>query len=321
VLQLIRKRVVGVVAISFIVIAAGVLFVASRPRPYDRSFDARVRDPAYRGGGPIVLYDEGHLNSHTVKGAYRPLADLIRNDGYELSVTRQSLSARMLAGVFVLVVVLARGSNDANDNSAFTDSETIIVDQWVRDGGSLLLVTDHWPYGPAVASLVERFGVKMGRGLVEDPEHHEPSRGDSHLVFSTDNRLLMDHPIVRGRDEAERIRRVLTFTGQSILGPPAAIPFLALSDAAVERPPTTPQVTKTGGDVRVSMNYGDPVSAKGRSQGIALELEKGRIVILGEAGMLRAERARGRMPVGMNVPGYDNRQLAINIMHWLSRVL
>jgi len=37
--------------------------------------------------------------------------------------------------------------------------------------------------------------------------------------------------------------------------------------------------------------------------------------------MLRAQRPRRGLPVGMNVPGYDNRQLALNIMHWLSRLL
>jgi hypothetical protein len=28
-----------------------------------------------------------------------------------------------------------------------------------------------------------------------------------------------------------------------------------------------------------------------------------------------------RRPFGMNVPGIDNRQLALNIMHWLSSLL
>ena len=48
-------------------------------------------------------------------------------------------------------------------------------------------------------------------------------------------------------------------------------------------------------------------------------IDEGRIVILGEAGMLRAQRESSGSLVGMNVPGYDNRQLALNIMHWLSR--
>jgi hypothetical protein len=37
--------------------------------------------------------------------------------------------------------------------------------------------------------------------------------------------------------------------------------------------------------------------------------------------MLRAQRERSGSQVGMNVPGYDNKQLALNIVHWLSRVL
>jgi hypothetical protein len=280
-----------------------------------------VAEPAYRGGGPSVLYDEGHLNSHTADGGYKPLADLIRSDGYTLRLTREPITAQALSGVSVLVVVCARGTNDANDGAAFSDSEAAAMDQWIRSGGSLLLITDHWPYGSAVESLAQRFGVQMGKGIVEDPGHHDPSLGESHLVFATDNGLLLNHPITRGRNPAEQVRRVLTFTGQSILGPPAAVPSMALSDGALERPPTVPQVEKDGDDVRVSMVYGDPAPATGRAQGIALELAEGRIVILGEAGMLRAQRGSGGSRVGMNVPGHDNRQLAINIMRWLSRVL
>jgi hypothetical protein len=63
------------------------------------------------------------------------------------------------------------------------------------------------------------------------------------------------------------------------------------------------------------------MSAAGRAQGLALEVGAGRVVVLGDAGMLRAQRERNGNQVGMNVPGYDNRQLALNIMHWLSRIL
>jgi hypothetical protein len=55
---------------------------------------------------------------------------------------------------------------------------------------------------------------------------------------------------------------------------------------------------------------------------VALQPGKGRVVVLGDAGMLSAQRnGRGGSPVGMNFPGYDNRQLTLNIMHWLSRLL
>lgn len=316
-----RRWVVGTTAAVSALAVVGVLFFSTREQPYDRSFDTRVAEPTYVNNAPLVLYDEGHLNTHTVARAYKPFADLMRNDGYKLRVARQPISTGVLAGVSVLVVVGARGTNEANDAPAFAGSETAAIEHWVRGGGSLLLVTDHWPYGSAVESLTQRFGVQMGKGLVEDPEHHDSRLGESHLVFTRESGLLRDHAIIRGRLPAEQIRRVLTFTGQSLLGPPEAVAFMALSDAAIERPPTAPQVEKHGGDIRVRMEYGQPVSARGRAQGIALELGTGRIVILGDAGMLRAQRDSRGLRVGMNVSGYDNRQLALNIMHWLSRVI
>jgi hypothetical protein len=69
------------------------------------------------------------------------------------------------------------------------------------------------------------------------------------------------------------------------------------------------------------MSYGEPVPARGRAQGVALEWGRGRVVVPGEAGMLSAQRGRDGAPVGMNFPGYDNRQLVLNLMHWLSRLL
>jgi hypothetical protein len=45
-------------------------------------------------------------------------------------------------------------------------------------------------------------------------------------------------------------------------------------------------------------------------------------VVLGEAAMMSAQLAGPqKMKFGMNRPGIDNRQLALNIMHWLSGLL
>jgi hypothetical protein len=63
------------------------------------------------------------------------------------------------------------------------------------------------------------------------------------------------------------------------------------------------------------------VSAAGRAQGAALSFGKGRVVVLGEAAMLTAQVAPRVFRFGMNLPGIDNRQLALNIMHWLSGLL
>jgi hypothetical protein len=317
-----RRGIIWTAVVLFILpVAGGLFYLANGEQLYDSSFDTRVVEPAYRTPGPCVLFDEAHLNHHTANGRYKPFADLITNDGYDVQRNRDAFSVERLARVSVLVVVCAKGKNDAHDAPAFEDGETAAVEQWVRSGGSLLLVTDHFPFSSAAASLGGRFGVDMRNGMVEDPKHHEPTLGDSHLVFSRANGLLLDHCITQGRNPTERIERVLTFTGQSLKAPADGSAFLRLSDSAVDRPASAPTIEKVGRDVRVTVTYGDPVSAKGRAQGLALQRGKGRVVVLGEAGMLSAQRDRRGSPVGMNFPGYDNRQLALNIMHWLSRLL
>src|SRR5690606_42063891 len=132
-------------------------------------------------------------------------------------------------------------SNDSNDQPAFSGAAIEAVEGWVRGGGSLLLITDHWPYGAANASLAERFGVRMGQGLVEDPEHCEPGRGESHLVFSAQNGLLRDHPVVQGRAPGARARRMLTFTGQTLDRPFTSTASLTLSESASKRAHTNSQ--------------------------------------------------------------------------------
>ncbi len=105
---------------------------------------------------------------------------------------------------------------------------------------------------------------------------------------------------------------MLTFTGQALrVRNPAAMPFLQLSASAIEYP------RRESGDDEFR-------PAAGFAQGVALEFSKGRVVILGEAAMLTSQVTRttaGAFKFGMSRPGYDNRQLALNIMHWLSRKL
>ena len=64
------------------------------------------------------------------------------------------------------------------------------------------------------------------------------------------------------------------------------------------------------------------VSAAGRAQALAFKVGKGRVVVHGEAAMLSAQiTGQDKFKMGMNVEGYDNKQYALNLMHWLSGIL
>ncbi len=272
----------------------------------DPNFDAKVARPAYKAGeGPKVLLDEAHFNFHTCDGRYKPFCDLIANDGYRVAPNKEKFSAKSLDGRQVLVIsnalgAAAMGSKEAS-RPAFTEEECDAVAAWVGGGGALLLIADHAPMGAAAENLGKRFGVDMSKGWTVD--------GDtSQLYFSRGDGRLKDHPMTRGRDSTERINRVRTFTGQSLRGPEGAAVLLALADSAIDVLPDKTQQP-----------------AAGRAQGIAMRHGKGRVVVLGEAAMMSAQvvqiPGKESLQMGMNVPGIDNRQLALNILRWLSGAL
>ena len=303
------------------------LFTTSLPaqQAADTNFNVAVAKPAYTGKHPRVLFDEAHFNVHTASTGYKPFADLVRNDGCIVSPNTKPFEAATLAGADILVIANARGAARPAELPAFTDAECDAVRDWVRGGGALLLVTDHYPIGFANEKLARRFGVDLSRGTTMDAAHTAPGAGgQGALLFARTNQLLGDHTITRGRDESERINQIVTFTGLSLKGPEGSTALLKLSDSAVDRMPSAgapglpgrPQVGRRAQGVAANQPQ---VPAAGRAQGVAMKFGQGRVVVLGEASELSAQRAgpQGRA-MGMNFPGCDNRQFALNIIHWLS---
>ena len=277
----------------------------------DPAFDTKIAKPAYaKSKHPKVLFDEAHNNFHTASGRYKPFADLITSDGYAVVPNKQKFTPAALKGFDVLVIANAIGAAQMGapeaSNPAFTDEECDAVRDWVRGGGSLLLITDHAPMGSANEILARRFGVDMGKMYTVDQANSPKDRNNPGFIVYTRERGLADHAVTNGRDRSERVARVMTFTGQSLKGPAGSVAFIQLADTALDAMP--------GG--------GAPVSAKGRAQGLALKFGRGRVVVLGEAAMLSAQLAGpNKMAFGMNRPGIDNRQLALNIVHWLSKLI
>jgi hypothetical protein len=308
-----RSRVRNIIARLALLVAGAAVATAnaSAQQVADPNFDAKVARPAYTKRHPKVLFDEAHNNFHTSGGRYKPFAALIASDGYVITPNLKPFTPSWLKPFDILVISNALGAPQMNSpdatKPAFTDAECDAVRDWVRGGGALLFIADHAPMGAAAESLGARFGVGMSKGHTRDEANSPP--GDNNpgfIVYSRDNKLLGDHPITRGRDATERVNRVVSFTGQSLTGPEPSDAFMKLADTAKDILP----------------GVAEQVSAAGRAQGLAFAYGRGRVVVMGEAAMLSAQlMGPNRVPFGMNRPGLDNRQLALNIMRWLSRAL
>jgi hypothetical protein len=277
----------------------------------DPHFDATVSHPTYMEKHPQVLFDEAHFNFHTSEGRYKPFVDLITNDGYQVTANKVKFEEKALEGYDVLVIANAMGAESLFSpeagTPAFTEKECDVIRDWVWKGGSLLLIADHPPFGAAAANLSQRFGIEMSQAWTRDTSNSDGERSTGFLHFTRDKRLLGNHSITRGRDATERIDHVMTFSGQSLKGPDESLAFLILAETAVDLP---------------HLESREGISAAGHAQGIAMYFGQGRVVVLGEAAMLSAQLfGEEQTQMGMNRTGYENRQLALNIMHWLSGLL
>jgi hypothetical protein len=289
----------------------------------DAEFDPTVRRPAVAGRTIRVVVDEAHGNFHTADGRYRPFAELLRSDGFTVERGQVPLTSGALDGVDVLVIANAELPDPTPDQeapgSAFTAEEVAAVDRWVRDGGGLLLIADHTPFGLAARELAAAFGVVLHDEHLRDRQHaDEDLKSPYVLVFERADGLIADHAITRGRGPDEAVDRVVTFGGEALEGPPGATPLLRLDTTAeiVDDP-------DRGEDAAVR-------SAAGMAQAVALAHGRGRVVVVGEAAVFTSQVLTGRaadsfgreeLRIGMSRTDTDDRQLALNTVRWLAGLL
>lgn len=286
------------------------------PQVADTGFRPQLAAPAWPAGrGPRVVIDEAHHNFHTVDGRYAPFARLLRADGFVVEGSREPFTAESLAGARVLVIANATAERNSGGNwtlptpSAFTPAEIAAVRDWVLAGGSLLLIADHMPFGGAAEDLAAAFGALVTNGYATDE-----ACGADEFLFSRASGLLADHPITRGRNAAERITEVRTFTGEAFRLVTSGAPLLTLAPGSVLLFPT--KAWEFGpGTARMP--------AGGMLQGAAIVAGRGRVAVFGEAAMFSAQVSGAtRRPMGMNDPGAgQNRQFLLNTLHWLVGLL
>lgn len=310
------RRMVGAGALASVLLFGTAIACAQNSQTGDTDWTPTVANPAFETGqGPTVLVDAAHGNFHTIAGRYAAFAELLRRDGYRVDSADAAVTAETLetADIFVISNAIL-GGDDAEWSlptpSAFTDGEIAAIDTWASNGGSLLLIADHMPFPGATAALADRFGIIFINGFALSPGPGGP------LTFTRTAGSLADHPISRGRSEAETVESVASFTGQAFRIVGTAEPLLFMPDdwrvllpsEAWEFSEQTPIV-----------------SARGLVQGAVLRHGKGRVAVFGEAAMFTAQssvRDGVARPMGLNHPAAGgNAQFVLNVVRWLAGVL
>jgi hypothetical protein len=325
-------KVLATIAVTLALMATA----ASAQQVADSAFHYAAAEPAYEAGaGPRVCVDGGHHNFHTLDGRYLAFATLLRDDGYRVGAHASAFSAESLNKCDILVISNATGEANAEDwayphPSAFTRDEISALLEWVLGGGSLLLIVDHAPMPGAAGDLGVLLGAHMldayvGMEVFGELDEAAFRRAAELFGVPIDRLLesvgelggLGEHAILGGRNPAEAVSTVTTFTGHAfypssqmqpllVLSPDAwggAVPNRNLPEAPQEATPTFP--------------------VGGWLQGGAVRVGQGRAVVLGEAAMCTAQLAGPqRMPMGMNNPlAPQNAQFCLNVVHWLSGLL
>ena len=275
----------------------------------DSTFNPQLLHPLYKyGGGSTISIDEGHNNFHTQSGRYKPFADILIKDGYNVKPYSRKFSLKELPGTKILIISNALNERNREDwtlptPSAFTDDEIDQIVKWVKDGGNLFLISDHMPFPGAANNLALEFGFKMNNGFAGDTTHlGEPD------LFTKKDKTLNINFITESKNGSESVDSIYSFTGQAFRIPANATSVLTLNNNFISLMPDTAWNFK---------NNTPKISVAGWSQGAVCKFGKGRIAVWGEAAMFSAQISKNKK-VGMNAPyAKNNWRLLLNVIHWL----
>ena len=290
--------------------------ITSQAQMYnDSSFNADVVHPKFKKGyGPKILIDAGHHNFVVELGLNKPLFDVASSDGYQIKIDSMQFTKEYLSNYNIVVIWPAMpfkfgSKNQVTDEITFTIDELDALHDWVSNGGSLLMFSEHAPIDKSVTPLFNKFGIQLSTGIVVDSLNSDtpiemPSWKYSFLKFTSKNGLLnTEHPITKGEKKNERISNILTIGGSGLTGD-VYTNILKLSSSAM--------IKKWNG----TMPSGTP-----NSQCLAGNVGKGKLVALGDCNGFTAMSLKSggyKLSAGMQVSGYDWKQFVLNTLHWLS---
>lgn len=280
----------------------------AQQRP-DTSFVYNIPLPAFeKQNSPNVFIDGAHHNLHQMGTGFLPLTKLLQSDGFTIQPNTDSFySTQQLKNCNVLVIANALHPLNINNwvvpnPSAFSEKEIEVIQEWVENGGSLLLIADHMPFGGAAQQLAKAFGAEWLNGFTGTGGRTWPPN----TFYRSKNTFL---------DWAEDfpkypIDSVATFTGSAIKLPQNAWPILAFTNAD----------TALFCDTAWHFANATKTPLSGYVQGGIFNYGKGTVAVFAEAAMFTAQTVNEQFRVGFNSPNApQNPQFVLNVFHYLAR--
>ena len=260
----------------------------------DDAFDPPVSDPAFApGSGPQVVVDERHHNVVSLASYLRPVGRFLTKDGYSVRPGRDAFSKMSLDGVRIVVIANAQGPPGAPPRTqAFPEQEIHALERWVKAGGGLLLIADRAPFGGPVTSLARAFGVTLDDNTIL--KLGEDGKPTGVLTIDVAAQGDASHPALAG------VSHVVYVVGESMSGPGVIL--------------KAPRGTYSGPTAEATRGP----SAAGKPLILAFPYGSGRVVVIGDAGIVSAfgsvggEQHRG-------ISEADNARFARNVFRWLAR--
>lgn len=272
----------------------------------------KIENPRFKEGkGARILIDQSHNNFHQLNGRFKPFADLMTNDGYQLDSIND---IKKLLKNDVLVI-----SNPINQKNirnwrqpiynAFSEEDISYIKNWVKKGGKLLLIADHMPFSGAANKLANAFGFDFCDGFAYQAKENRNAPD----VFSIQNNRFLNSVISDGT-LGEKIDNITTFTGSSFTIPRNAKGILKFKKGDYCLAP----------EIAWRFNDDTPSTDLENSyQGAILEFGKGKIAVFGEAAMFTAQTITnnsGTYKFGFHSEQAPNNiQFIRNLIFWLSK--
>jgi hypothetical protein len=275
----------------------------------DTNWRFDIQRPAFHSEMNIHI-DEGHNNFHTKDGGFTGFSRLLEQDGAKVHSLSRHFADTTLPSTSDLLVI-SNALNQLNVQnwqlptpSAFTQQEINAIKQWVRKGGSLLLIADHMPFAGAAHDLAEAFGFQFQNGFARIGPNMFPSP-----PFTVLHQDL--HPDLLKQDcyPFYEVDSVVSFTGSAFEKPRNAQSILNFHES------------DTTFQTEVAWRFTDAtaIGLYNFHQGAILEYGQGKIAVFGEAAMFTTQLANGKLKVGMNSPQAKyNAPFVLNLIHWLA---